>query len=245
MTANGDRPTTAMVLAAGMGARMRPLTDRLPKPLVRLDGRALIDHVLDRLAAAGVSQAVVNVHYLADLIETHVAGRQAPAVTISDERDSLLDTGGGVVRALRLLGSEPFFIHNSDSVWIERQTPALERMIAAWDSARMDTLMLLAPVSESLGYDGRGDFNLRENGMADRPPAGARASHVFAGVSIAHPRLFDGAPESRFSLNALWDRAIAAGRLYTVTLDGLWMHVGSPDALNQAEHAIAAEQRRA
>ncbi|MFN0219085.1 MAG: nucleotidyltransferase family protein [Hyphomicrobium sp.] len=244
MTLAGARPTTAMVLAAGMGVRMQPLTDALPKPLIELAGRTLIDHVLDRLRDAGVRRAVVNVHYLADMLEAHLAARAAPEIVFADERGALLDTGGGVVGALSLLGEHPFFIHNSDSVWIERGAPALESMIAAWDDARMDSLMLLAPAAASLGYHGRGDFEMTRGGALARPRHGPAAPHVFAGVSIAHPRMFDGAPQGRYSLNALWDRAIADGRLYGVTLEGLWMHVGTPEALAEADAAIAAEQAR-
>lgn len=242
MAVTNDRPTTAIVLAAGLGARMRPLTDARPKPLIEFAGRALIDHVLDRLADAGVERAVVNVHYLAEMIEAHLASRTRPRVTISDERGVLLDTGGGVVRALPELGDAPFFIHNSDTVWIERGAPALDTMSASWDASRMSSLMLLAPAASSLGYDGRGDFDMAADGRLSRPAKGAAAAYVFAGVSIAHPRMFDGAPQGRSSLNTFWDRAIAEGRLYGVALDGLWMHVGTPDALIGAEAAVAAER---
>ena len=234
-----QRPTTAMVLAAGMGNRMRPLTDTLPKPLVPLAGRPLIDHVLDRLAAAGISRAVVNVHYLASKLEAHLKGRTVPEIAISDERGLLLDTGGGVVRALPLLGPEPFMIHNSDSVWIERGTSNLSRMLDAWDGVRMDSLMLLAPTQTSLGYDGPGDFTMSPDGRLARQSGRQAAPYVFAGVSIIHPCMFNGEAERRFSLNRVWDRSIAAGRLYGITLDGLWMHVGTPEALADAERATA------
>ena len=242
MSVTNDRPTTAFVLAAGLGARMRPLTDARPKPLIEFAGRALIDHVLDRLADAGVERAVVNVHYLAEMIEAHLASRTRPRVAISDERGVLLDTGGGVVRALPELGDSPFFIHNSDTVWIERGAPALDTMSAAWDASRMSSLMLLAPAASSLGYDGRGDFDMAADGRLSRPAKGAAAAYVFAGVSIAHPRMFAGAPQGRSSLNTFWDRAIAEGRLHGVALDGLWMHVGTPAALIEAEAAVAAER---
>ncbi len=234
-----QRPTTAFVLAAGLGTRMRPLTDTLPKPLVPLAGRPLIDHVLDRLGDAGIAKAVVNVHYRADQIEQHVARRDRPRVAISDERGLLLETGGGVVRALPLLGEAPFIIHNSDSVWIENGTPNLKRLIDAWDENRMDSIMLLAPTSSSLGYDGCGDFDLCSDGRLIRRHGNATAPHVFAGVSIIHPCMFKSEPERPFSLNRVWDRAIAAGRLYGITLDGLWMHVGTPEALADANAAIA------
>ncbi len=236
---SAKRLASAFVLAAGKGERMRPLTQFLPKPLVRLAGKPLIDHVLDRLAAAGITRAVVNVHYLADQIEKHLAGRKAPKITISDERDALLDTGGGVLRALPKLGRAPFLIHNSDSVWIEGMGSNLDRLIDAWDDATMDSLMLVAPIATSIGYDGPGDFQMDANGRLTRQ-TGARVSpFVFAGVSIAHPRLFDGAPQGAFSLNRLWDRAIAKGRLFGVRLEGVWMHVGTPDAVAEAEAAIS------
>ena len=237
-----QRPTTAFVLAAGMGNRMRPLTDTIPKPLVPLAGRPLIDHVLDRLADAGITRAVVNVHYLAAKLEAHLTRRKSPEIIISDERDVLLDTGGGVVRALPLLGDAPFVIHNSDSVWIEEHVSNLARLLDAWDPVRMDSVMLLAPTASSLGYEGPGDFNLAADGRLSRRADGGTAPFVFAGVSIIHPCMFKGEPERRFSLNRVWDRGIAAGRLYGITLDGQWMHAGTPEALIEAERAIAGSQ---
>lgn len=231
---------TAFVLAAGMGSRMRPLTDTRPKPLVPLAGRALIDHVLDRLNDAGFSRAVVNVHYLADQIEGHVAQRAKPHIIISDERNVLLDTGGGVKHALSQLDDTAFLIHNSDSVWVEHSQPVLETIQSAWNPHVMDSLMLIAPSATSLGYNGRGDFMLDDGGRLSRPIKGSHAPYVFAGVSIAKPQMFDNAPEGPFSLNALWDNLISHGRLYGVILDGLWMHVGTPEALADAEQAIAA-----
>jgi MurNAc alpha-1-phosphate uridylyltransferase len=230
--------TTAMVLAAGFGKRMRPLTDTMPKPLVPLKGKPLIDHVLDRLAAGGITRAVVNVHYLADLLEGHLVGRTQPAITISNERDAILDTGGGVVRALPLLGDAPFVIHNSDSVWIEGVSSNIARLIAQFDPERMDSLMLLAPGATSLGYDGHGDFSMASDGLLARPGDRHEQPFVFTGVSIAHPRLFDGAPQGPFSLNLLWDRAITRGRLFGLRLDGFWMHVGTPESVRDAEQWI-------
>jgi MurNAc alpha-1-phosphate uridylyltransferase len=235
------RPEAGMVLAAGLGVRMRPLTDTVPKPLVRLKGRALIDHVLDRLAAAGVARAVVNVHYLADKLEAHLSQRKRPQIVISDERGEVLDTGGGVVKALPLLGSQPFLIHNSDSVWIEGVGSNLERLFAAWDSGTMDSLMLVASAAASLGYEGQGDFAMANNGRLVRRGERQMAPFVFTGVSIAHPRMFEGAPQGAFSLNRVWDAAIAKGRLYGIRLDGLWMHVGTPEALKEAERWIESE----
>lgn len=229
------RPTTAMVLAAGLGTRMRPLTDRVPKPLVRLAGRPLIDHVLDRLAAAGIGRAVVNVHHHADQLVAHLASRKTPEVIISDERDALLDTGGGVLRALPLLGLEPFIVHNSDTVWAEGVGSNISRLMDAWDAERMDALMLLASPSRSLGYDGHGDFMMDAGGRLSRRPAQLVAPFAFAGVSIMHPRLLADCQPGAFSLNAPWNRAIEAGRLHGVRMEGVWMHVGTPEALQEAE----------
>jgi MurNAc alpha-1-phosphate uridylyltransferase len=233
---------TAMVLAAGFGERMRPITLRLPKPLVTLAGKPLLDHVLDKLAAAGVATAVVNVHYLPDQLEAHLAARRArpPETLVSDERGVLLDTGGGAKKALSLLGHGPFFIHNADSVWSEGATPALTRMLRKWNPATMDCLLLLAPTATSIGYAAKGDFSMAPDGRLAR-----RGNEVvpfaFAGVSLCDERLFDNAPEGRFSLNLLWDRALAKGRLYGVRLDGRWMHVGTPDALAEAETLFERE----
>lgn len=235
---SAKRPTSAFVLAAGMGQRMRPLTDTIPKPLVPLGGKPLIDHVLDRLAAAGIKKAVVNLHYLADKLEAHLAHRTQPKIVFSNERKHLLDTGGGALHALPKLGTGPFIIHNSDSVWIEGLGSNLDRLLCTWDEATMDSLMLVAPLAASIGYDGLGDFQMDATGRLTRQTGPKMAPFVFAGVSIAHPRLFDGAPEGAFSLNKLWDRAIEKGRLYGLRLEGVWMHVGTPDALAEAEAAL-------
>ncbi|WP_072396526.1 nucleotidyltransferase family protein [Hyphomicrobium sp. CS1GBMeth3] len=231
--------TTAMVLAAGLGTRMRPLTDNLPKPLVPLDGKPLLDHVLDRIADAGIPRVVVNVHHFADQIEARLSGRTRPAITVSDERGQLLDTGGGIVKALPLLGPAPFLIHNSDSVWAEGVGANIARLISAFDPERMDSLMLLALGATSLGYDGHGDFLMAADGTLTRRPERGETPFAFTGVSIAHPRMFEGAPDGRFSLNVLWDRAIEKKRLYGIRLDGVWMHVGTPQAIEDAERWIA------
>lgn len=228
-----------MVLAAGLGSRMRPLTDTVPKPLVKLAGKPLIDHVLQRLADANIKNAIVNLHYKADMLQQHLAGRTRPKIVFSDERDALLDTGGGVVRALRLLGDAPFLIHNSDSVWVEGVGMNLQRLITAWDPGKMDSLMLLALGSRSLGYDGHGDFKMASDGRLERRVEREVAPFVFTGVSIAHPRMFESVEEGAFSLNRVWDRAIRDKRLYGVRLDGYWMHVGTPSALSAAEAHIA------
>lgn len=230
--------TTAMVLAAGLGTRMRPLTDQMPKPLVPLKGKPLIDHVLDRLADAGITRAIINVHYMADRLEAHLARRTSPKIEISDERGILLETGGGVVRALPRLGADPFIIHNSDSVWIEGMGQNIARLIDAWDPDRMDSLMLLALGATSLGYEGHGDFAMDASGKLARRREGCEVPFVFTGVSIAHPRLFEGAPEGAFSLNRPWNAAIERGRLYGIRMDGLWMHVGTPQSVIEAEQWI-------
>jgi N-acetyl-alpha-D-muramate 1-phosphate uridylyltransferase len=236
------RPDVAFVLGAGIGSRMRHLTRDIPKPMVALKGVTLIDRVLNGIAGAGIPRAVVNVHYRADVLEAHLATRVKPAITISDERDQLLETGGGVLRALPLLGDHPFLIHNSDTVWIEGIGHNLDRLCANWNPESMDSLMLLAPTAHSIGYDGDGDFTMDAAGHLTRRMAGRQAAFVFAGVSIAHPHLFEGYPTGsdapRLSLNALWDRAIAKGRLCGVRLDGTWMHVGDPEALEEAERRM-------
>ena len=234
---------TAMVLAAGFGERMRPLTLRMPKPLVPLAGKPLIDHVLDKLAAAGVKTAIVNVHYLPEHLEAHLTARQGtpPEIVVSDERGVLLDTGGGTKKALKLLGHGPFFVHNADSVWSEGATPALARMLRLWNPAEMDCLLLLAPAATSVGYAARGDFSMAPDGRLARRGAREVVPFAFAGVSLCDERLFKGAPEGRFSLNPLWDNALARGKLYGMRMDGRWMHVGTPEALAEAEGLFERE----
>ncbi len=233
-------PQTAMVLAAGFGQRMRPLTDSMPKPLVKVAGKALLDHVLDRLADAGVERAIVNVHYLAEQIERHVASRTSPQVTISDERGVLLDTGGGVVKALPLLGDAPFFHINSDTIWIDSVRPNLTRLAEAFDPATMDALLLLAPGAGSIGYAGRGDFTMAPDGRLTARTERDIAPFVYAGAAILSPRLFESAPQGAFSLTRLFASAIEQGRLHGLRLEGLWMHVGTPEAIAEAEAAISA-----
>ncbi len=234
---------TAMVLAAGLGERMRPLTLHMPKPLIPLAGRPLIDHVLDRLAAAGVQTAIVNVHYFPEQLETHLAGRKGkrPEILVSDERALVLDTGGGAKKALPLLGHGPFFIHNADSVWSEGASPALSHMLRLWNPATMDCLLLLAPVTTSVGYAAKGDFSMAPDGRLARRGEGEVVPFAFAGVSLCDERLFKDAPEGSFSLNLLWDRALAKGRLSGIRLDGRWMHVGTPEALVEAETLFERE----
>jgi len=238
----------AFVLAAGLGKRMRPLTDTMPKPMVPLAGRPLVDHTLDRLEASGIKRVILNVHYMADVLEAHISARtrtrRGPFVLISNERDEVLETGGGVAKALRLIGERPFLICNSDTTWVEKDASNIARLIHAWDAHRMDCLLLLAEKDRSLGYEGDGDFHMAADGKLNRRGEGEASPHVFAGVSIAHPRMFANCPEGAFSLNVLWDRAIAAGRLHGMVLDGWWMHVGSPSALADAERFIAGHDSR-
>lgn len=233
-------PRTAMVLAAGLGERMRPLTDKLPKPLVPVAGKPLLDHVLDRLAAQGVERAVVNVHYLADLIENHLAARKAPQIVISDERAKLLNTGGGVVKALPKIGAAPFFHINSDTIWIDGVRPNLERLAEAFNPDTTDALLLLAAGSDSIGYAGRGDFLMGTDGRLKKRPEREMAPFVYAGAALLRPELFKDAPDGAFSLTALFDRAAEAGRLHGLRLEGVWMHVGTPGAIAEAEAAILA-----
>jgi N-acetyl-alpha-D-muramate 1-phosphate uridylyltransferase len=240
---NKATPKTAMVLAAGFGKRMSPLTDRMPKPLVRVAGRALLDHVLDRLAEAGVERAVVNVHHFAEQMIDHLASRAQPRIVISDERGLLLDTGGGVLKALPELGEAPFFHLNADTLWIDGVQPNLARLAEAFDAADMDALLLLAPTAGSVGYGGRGDFAFAADGRLRKRAEREVAPFVYAGAAILTPALFAGSPAGAFSLTRLFDRAAEAGRLHGLRLEGLWMHVGTPDAIHQAEAAIKARAR--
>ena len=232
------QPAKAMVLAAGLGLRMRPLTDRMPKPLVPVAGRALLDHVLDKLADAGVREAIVNVHYLPDQIIDHVAARAQPHVTISDERDAVLGTGGGVVKALPLLGDAPFFHVNSDTMWMDGVRPNLARLAEAFDPARMDILLLMAPTTSSIGYQGRGDYAMAADGTLRKRKELQVVPFVYAGVAIMSPAIFADAPKGEFSLTKMFDRAGEQERLYGLRLDGVWMHVGTPDAIQAAEEAF-------
>jgi MurNAc alpha-1-phosphate uridylyltransferase len=234
------QPSKAMVLAAGLGVRMRPLTDHTPKPLVRVAGRALLDHVLDRLAEASVTEAVVNVHYLPDQIIDHVASRQAPRVTISDERDVVLGTGGAVVKALPLLGEQPFYHLNADTLWIDGVRPNLARLADAFDPVRMDILLLMAATANSIGYAGKGDFAMASDGSLRKRKENEVVPFVYAGAAIMSPAIFADAPRGEFSLTQMFDRAGAQHRLFGLRLEGVWMHVGTPDAVAAAERAYLA-----
>ncbi len=231
------KPGRAMVLAAGLGIRMRPLTDNLPKPLLEVAGRTMLDRALDHLDAAGIGNAVVNCHYLADMIEAHVAGRAGPAISVSRE-DELLDTGGGVTKALSMLGAPAFYVANADIVWTDGVVPALDRLAAAWRDEEMDALLLLHPTNAAVGYAGAGDFSLQDNGRVRRRAPEETAPLVFTGVQILHPRLFTDAPAGAFSLNRLYDRAENEGRLHGIVHDGGWYHVGTPDSLKEADSRL-------
>jgi MurNAc alpha-1-phosphate uridylyltransferase len=234
------KPVKAMVLAAGLGVRMRPLTDRMPKPLVRVAGQTLLDHVLDKLADAGASEAVVNVHYLPDQIIDHVAIRPRPRVVISDERDEVLGTGGGVVKALPLLGPAPFYLVNADTMWIDGVRPNLARLAEAFDPARMDILLLMAPTTTSIGYSGRGDYAMLPDGPLRKRREHQVVPFVYAGAAVISPSLFAGAPSGEFSLTKMFDRANEQERLFGLLLDGVWMNVGTPEAVHAAERAFLA-----
>src|SRR5688572_19780868 len=233
-------PKRAMVLAAGLGTRMRPFNGQVPKPLVAVGGKALIDYVLDRLAGQGVERAVVNVHHLADQIERHLANRERPQIVISDERGELLGTGGGVVKALPELGDGPFFHVNSDAIWIDGVEPNLRRLAQAFDPARMDALLLVAPTASSIGYAGRGDFSMTPDGRLSRRDEREVAPFVYAGAAILTHAFFARVPAGPSSMSPLFDRAAETERLCGLRLEGVWMHVGTPDAVRAAEAAIVA-----
>lgn len=230
-------PKTAMVLAAGLGKRMRPITDTMPKPLVTVAGRTLLDRGLDSLASAGVEKAVVNVHYLPAQIVAHVATRTAPRIVISDESDGLLDSAGGIVRALPELGPEPFFILNADTFWIDAGQPNLERLALAWDAARMDILLMLADIADATGHSGSTDFLIDADGRLSRA-AGDPSGLIYAGAAIVDPAIFVGAPQGPASLNRYFDEAVARGRLFGLRMRGHWITVGTPDAIPLAEAAV-------
>jgi N-acetyl-alpha-D-muramate 1-phosphate uridylyltransferase len=233
-------PKSAIVLAAGLGTRMRPYNGHIPKPLVAVGGKSLIDYGLDRLADAGVERAVVNVHHLADAVERHLASRQKPRIVISDERGELLGTGGGIAKALPLLGDEPFFLVNSDTLWLDGVKPNFARLAEVFDAERMDVLLLLAPTAGSLGYEGRGDYTMLSDNRLRRRGEQEVVPYIYAGAAILSPALFAGAPAGAFPLTLLFDRASEKGRLFGLRLEGVWMHIGTPEAVAAAEAALAA-----
>ena len=234
-----------MVMAAGLGKRMRPLTDNRPKPLVEVAGRALIDHCFDRLRAAGVRKAVVNVHYLAELLEAHLAERvQGIEIAVSDEREQLLETGGGLIHALPLIDADPFLVVNSDNLWVDGPHDSLRRLASYWDDARMDTLLLLVPRERAHCHRGQGDFRIGEDGRLTRRGEAPIAPYVYTGIQIVSKRLLDGDhPDGPFSTNVLWDRAIEQGRMFGVVHEGLWFDVGAPDNITKAEEMLARDGR--
>lgn len=227
----------AMVLAAGLGLRMRPITLSLPKPLVPVAGRTMLDRVLDHLDRAGAGRKVVNLHWLGETIRSHLDDRRD---IVFSEEPELLETGGGVAKALPLLGADPFFVCNADIIWTDGAEPALSRLARAFDAARMDALLLLQPVETAFGYDGRGDFHLRADGTLVRRQPGETTPLLFAGVQILHPRLFDFHPGGKFSLNLLYDKAMASDRLFGIVHDGGWYHIGTPPALAEAEALLGS-----
>ncbi|TWG88951.1 MurNAc alpha-1-phosphate uridylyltransferase [Mesorhizobium sp. J18] len=228
---------TAMVLAAGLGKRMRPITETMPKPLVPVAGKPLIDWGLDALDTVGIETAVVNVHYLADQMISYLAQRVRPRILISDERDQLLDSAGGIVKALTLLEAEPFFVINADTFWIDRATPNLERLALAWDDRELDILLMLSDFESATGHGDKADFVMHGNGRLRRAKPG-EAGFIYAGAAIVHPRIFTGTEARPHSLNLYFDRAIEAGRLYGLPLDGSWITVGTPDAIGAAEAVV-------
>ncbi|MGB3844701.1 nucleotidyltransferase family protein [Sphingopyxis sp. YF1] len=242
MDVKDPKPVTiesAMVMAAGIGKRMRPLTATRPKPLVRVAGKALIDHSLDRIEAAGIPHVVVNVHYLADALEAHLAAQRRPfSIAISDERAHLLETGGGMVKALPQLRGDPILIVNSDNIWTDGPQDSILNLASHWDGARMDALLLVIRQASATGHSGRGDFHMDPSGRLSRRRAGRVAPFVYTGVQLISPRLLEDAPDGAFSTNMLWDRAIAAGRLYGLSHMGQWFEVGTPTAIAPTETAL-------
>jgi MurNAc alpha-1-phosphate uridylyltransferase len=231
-----DVPKTAMVLAAGLGKRMRPLTASRPKPLIEVAGQALLDHVLDKLAAAGVENVVVNVHYLADAVEAHLAKKaDGLKIAISNERGLLLETGGGMVKAAPLIESDPFLVVNSDNLWIDGPADTLKLLASHWDGSRMDALLLLVPHARAQNHHGRGDFHMDREGRLRRRGRAHVAPFVYTGIQMVSKRLLEGAPDGPFSTNLLWDRAIEEGRCFGAVHQGLWFDVGTPQSIKATE----------
>lgn len=238
MSEPGDLASdTAMVMAAGLGKRMRPLTAAQPKPLVRVAGKPLIDHALDRLVEAGVGRAVVNVHYLADALEAHVLERGAPAVTISDERDTLLETGGGLIKAKAQL-PDPFFCLNADNIWLDGPRDAFRDLSERWNPDEMDALLLVVPHVRAINFARPGDFYMDPRGLLSRRKPGRIAPFIYTGIQLISHRLLRDAPEGRFSTNILWNRAIEEGRLFGLSFTGMWFEVGTPHAIKPTEDAL-------
>ena len=236
---SAEVPHTAMIMAAGLGKRMRPLTATRPKPLIEVSGKALLDHVLEKLRAAGVTKVVVNVHYLADSLEAHLASRShGLEVAISDERALLMETGGGLVQAAPLIDCDPFLALNSDNLWIDGPADTLKLLASQWDDARMDALLLLVPLARALNHQGMGDFHMGRTGRLRRRERSHVAPFVFTGVQMVSKRLLRDAPEGPFSTNILWDRAIEEGRCFGAVHQGLWFDVGTPQSIQLTETAL-------
>jgi MurNAc alpha-1-phosphate uridylyltransferase len=236
----GQVPEVAMVMAAGLGKRMRPLTATRPKPLVEVAGKSLLDHSLDRLRAAGVRKAVVNVHYLPDALEAHLRNRvEGIEIAVSDERAQLLETGGGLVKALPLIDADPFLVVNSDNLWVDGPIDSLRHLAAHWDDERMDALLLLVPLAAANCHNGQGDFHMSSTGKIRRKKPGGVAPFVYTGIQMVSKRLFQGEiPEGPFSTNILWNRAIEAGRCYGAAHQGLWFDVGAPPNIRKTEEIL-------
>jgi MurNAc alpha-1-phosphate uridylyltransferase len=230
-------PKSAMVMAAGYGTRLRPLTDTVPKAMVKVLGRPMIDVVLDRLAVAGVERAVINLHHLGEVIRDHLRSRKDIEIVYSEEQE-ILETGGGTKKALPLLGPEPFFVVNAKIIWLNGREDALHRLAKAWDPARMDSLLLLHPTVTAIGYDGPGDFLMDQEGRLQRRPEWEVAPFLYSGVNITHPRLFEASPDGAYSVNILWNRAIEQGRLSGIRHDGEWYHVSTPQHLREVEREL-------
>jgi MurNAc alpha-1-phosphate uridylyltransferase len=237
----GAVPETAMVMAAGLGKRMRPLTASRPKPLIEVAGKTLLDHCLDRLHSAGVRKAIVNVHYLPDVLEAHLRNRaEGVEIVISDERQQLLETGGGLVKALPLIAADPFLAVNSDNLWIDGPVDSIKLLASAWDEEKMDSLLLLVPLVQANCHKGQGDFHMAADGSLRRRKPGTVAPFVYTGIQMVSKRLFEGdLPEGPFSTNLLWDRAIAKGRLFGTVHQGLWFDVGAPANIKATEEKLA------
>ncbi len=231
-------PSAAMVFAAGLGSRMRPITEHRPKPLVPIAGKTMLDHLLDRLADADVERAIVNVHHLADQIEAQLAGRERPRIVVSDERARLLDQGGGIRKALPWLGTDPFLICNTDAVWLEGPASNLRRLAARWRPDEMDVLLLVAATTGSVGVDWPGDFDMDGHGRLTRRLDGTVAPFVYAGIGIVKSELFASVDEEVFRLAPFFFDAAERGRLFGSRLEGLWLHVGTPKAIAEAEAAV-------
>lgn len=231
-------PKRAMVLAAGLGTRLRPITETVPKPMVQVGGRPIIDTVLDRLVAAGVEEVMVNTHHLAEVIRTHLSARTEPRIHFSHE-DPILETGGGIKKVLSFFGDRPFYAVNAKIVWLNGKIDALVRLADAWDDREMDALLLLQPTVTAVGYDGMGDFVMDQEGRVRRRREWEVAPFLFSGIQLIHPRIFEGSPDGAFSMNVLYDRAIDAGRLYGLRHDGEWFHVSTPRHLAEVRSYLA------